>query len=67
MVVTLGQQYNVGKKPTVILYAYINRQAGPPNQTKQGLDAFRFFFKNKRQRSAPYIVKKVVINTITSP
>ena len=26
MVVTLGQQYNVGEKPTVILYTYINRQ-----------------------------------------
>ena len=28
MVVTLGQQYNVGEKPTVILYTYINRHAG---------------------------------------
>ena len=28
MVITLGQQYNVGEKPTVILYTYINR-AGP--------------------------------------
>ena len=24
----LGQQYNVGEKPTVILYTYINRHAG---------------------------------------
>ena len=24
MVVTLGQQYNVGEKPTVIMYTYIN-------------------------------------------
>ena len=28
MVVTLGQQYNVGDKHTVILYTYINRHAG---------------------------------------
>ena len=35
MVVTLGQEYNVGEKPTVILYTYINRHAGPPNITKQ--------------------------------
>ena len=28
MVVTLGQQYNVGEKPTVILYSYIDRHAG---------------------------------------
>ena len=37
MVVTLGQQYNVaynvGEKPTVILYTYINRHAGPSNIT----------------------------------
>ena len=30
MVVTLGQQYNVGEKTTVILYTYINRHAQPP-------------------------------------
>ena len=30
MVVTLGQQYNVGEKPTVILYTYINHHAEPP-------------------------------------
>ena len=34
MVVTLGQQYNTGEKPTVILYTYINRHAGTPNKTK---------------------------------
>ena len=27
MVVTLGQQYNVGENPTVILYTYIDRHA----------------------------------------
>ena len=31
LVVTLGQQYNVGEKPTVILYTYINHHAEPPN------------------------------------
>ena len=35
MVKTLGHQYNVGEKPTVILYTYINRHAGTPNTTKQ--------------------------------
>ena len=35
MVVTLGQQYNVGEKPTVVLYAYIiNRDAGTPDKNK---------------------------------
>ena len=31
----MGQQYNIGEKPTVIMYPYINRHAGPPNITKQ--------------------------------
>ena len=33
MEITLGQQYyNVGEKPTVILYTYINRHAGTPEK-----------------------------------
>ena len=28
MVVALGQQHNIGEKPTVMLYTYINRLAG---------------------------------------
>ena len=34
MVVTLGQQYNVGEKPTVMLYTYMNPHAGTPDQKK---------------------------------
>ena len=34
MVVTLGEQCNVGEKSTVILYTNINRHAEPPNITK---------------------------------
>ena len=34
MVVTLGQQYDVGEKPTIIMYAYINCHAGTPNKTE---------------------------------
>ena len=34
MVVTLVRQYNVGERPTVILYPYINRHARPPDTTK---------------------------------
>ena len=30
MQITLGPQYNVGEKPTVILYIYINRHVGTP-------------------------------------
>ena len=32
MVVPSGQQYNIGEKPTVILYSYINRHAGTPEK-----------------------------------
>ena len=32
MQITLGQQYNVGEKTTVILYIYINRHAGTPEK-----------------------------------
>ena len=35
MVVTLGQQYNIGEKPTVILYSYINRHAGTPEKQRR--------------------------------
>ena len=34
MEITLGQQYNAGEKPTVMLYTYIiNRHAGTPEKT----------------------------------
>ena len=33
MEITLGRQYNVGEKPTVILlYIYIHRHAGAPEK-----------------------------------
>ena len=37
MVVTMGQQYDVGENPTVLLLytTYIARHAEPPNITKQ--------------------------------
>ena len=34
MEITLGQQYNVGEKPTVILYTYINHHAGTLEKQK---------------------------------
>ena len=35
MVVTLGEQYNIGEKPTVILYTYINHHTESSSITKQ--------------------------------
>ena len=39
MVVTLllGQQYNTGEKPTVMLYTYINRHVGTPDKNKANI------------------------------
>ena len=40
MVVTMGQKYNAGEKPTVIMYTYINRHEGPAtkqNKTKHNV------------------------------
>ena len=34
MQITLGQQYNVGEKPTVILYIHINRLQGHQKNIK---------------------------------
>ena len=56
MQITLGQQYNVGEKPTVILYIYINRHAGTPEKTLK---------INQRQNGTPsnmvviYITKAI--------
>ena len=43
MQITLGPQYNVGEKPTVILYIYINRHA----------DTTKTLETNQRQCSTP--------------
>ena len=42
MVVTLGQQYNTGEKPTVMLYTYINRHAGTQDKKKLNKDILYF-------------------------
>ena len=47
MVVTSGQQYNVGERPTVILHTYINSHAGSLNTTKR--------------KDIQYTIKKLVI------
>ena len=35
MVVASGQQYNVGEKPVVMLYTYINSHSGTPKQSQE--------------------------------
>ena len=65
MVITLGQQYNVGEKPTVILYTYINRHAGTPTKGKTKQKGRQ----NKREdktkgKTKQYIIKQDKSNTI---
>ena len=52
MVVTLGQQFNIGEKPNVILYTYINRHAGTPG-------------KQRKQKHCSTSSNMVAINTVT--
>ena len=54
MVVTLGQQYNVGEKSTVVLYKYINHHAGPSIITKH-------------KHCIVHIVKRIVLMSIIVP
>ena len=56
MQITLGQQYNVGEKPTVIQYIYINRHAGAPEKHKK---------TNQRQCSTPSHMVVVIYITKT--
>ena len=37
MVVTLGQRYITGEKPIVMLYTYINRNAGTSDSVEIGI------------------------------
>ena len=58
MIVTLGQQHNVGEKPTVKLYTYINRHAGTPKKNRlnstssnSNTDKYSTQFSNKDEYS----------------
>ena len=58
LVVTLGQQYNVGEKPTAILYTYINHHAQPPiipqhNHSCYITSRIRWVFKKKIRTDVP--------------
>jgi hypothetical protein len=37
MVVPLGQQHDTGEKPTVMLYTYIKRHAGTPDNKNKNI------------------------------
>ena len=57
MMVTLGQQYNIGEKPTVILYTYINRHAGTQEKNKNKKTARTKQYIIKQQRQIQYNIE----------
>ena len=59
MVVTLGQQYNVGEKPTVILCTYINRHAGKPKKklTNKNTVSSTYHINQNQPKTMQYIVR----------
>ena len=59
--VTLGQQYNIGEKPTVIMYTYINRHAGTPDKNKT-----KTFLLHKDGIDAATNSRSMIFETIVS-
>ena len=72
MVVTLGQQYNIGERPTVILYTYIiiNRHAGTPKKqrkqkycsTSSNMVGSNNILLHRLWRRSHYMVLKYTVN-----
>ena len=60
--VTQGQQYNIGEKPTVTLYAYINHHVGTPKQKQTGY--YTVFF-TKCNCSMLYGTKYPIFNVLS--
>ena len=57
MVVTLDQQYNIGEKPTVMLYTYINRNAGTPEKNILSTYYNRFIIIYSNSAIDPYTIR----------
>ena len=55
--ITWGQQYNIGEKPTVTLYIYINDHVGTPKQ-KQTRYLTVFLDKSSKLNSDNSIIEK---------
>ena len=48
--ITWGQQYDVGEKPTVTLYTYINHRVGTPKQNQTCYYTVFLDYKSSRLR-----------------
>ena len=58
--VTWGQQYNIGEKPTVILYTYINHHVGTPKQKHISYCIIQYFWaKSSRLRYSNNYIEKL--------
>ena len=64
MVVTLGQQYNTGEKPTIMLYTYINGHAGTPDKNKT--KTFRVYSTSNNSASTLHRLKLQALHGITA-
>ena len=60
MVITLGQQYNAGEKPTVMLYAYyiymLIAMRGHQTKIKQTILSTKYMIKNRFITTVYYTV-----------
>ena len=77
MVITLGQQYNVREKPTVILYTYINRHAGTPNKnsknktetlycsTPSNMVVIIYYYIDCKDKANPWYLNRFLDGSIT--
>ena len=45
-VITKGQQYNFGEKPTIMLYTDINHHVGTPKQRLKNTIRYRMSFRS---------------------
>ena len=61
MVVTLGQQYNIGERPTVILYTYIKRHAGTPEKQHETKSNYLISHNTVQHHT---VRSQVVVNSI---
>ena len=61
MVVILGQQqYNVGEKPTVMLYTYINRHAGTPKKYFNKQKLCNTFHNQNQPKAMKYVLDRII-------
>ena len=67
VITTVGQQFNVGEKPTVILYTYINRHAGTPTKGKTNQYIIKQIQSLKRVQQRTMMMMRIFIIQVQDP